>query len=158
VWAAATLLFGFHLALFAERWATGELLDPLAAGRWLAGAGLLAGLALLRRSGVSIWWGRRAAVLWVLVFFLHGSVGNPAVAGAETAEAGVETTFILVVLPTAGAAAAVLGIGLLVLLAFHRRCLVAPPVARLAAGPVSPSAGTPDAHSPALWARPPPRR
>lgn len=69
-------LAGFHGWLFVAHAAEGRLEDPWLIFRWVASASLIVALALLRRSGASVW-GRKGIAIWVLAALLHG----PAVAG-----------------------------------------------------------------------------
>lgn len=64
-------LVGFHAWRFVVRAFEGQLLAPDVALRWGAGLVLFAALAALRRLGVPMFRGRKAAVLWTLVFLLH---------------------------------------------------------------------------------------
>ena len=88
----------------------GQLLDPLVAARWLGAAALTAGLIALRRRGVSLVTGRRALVVWLLVVFLHWSA-KPAVTVADDGQPS--TSDLIFVVPST-AAAALVGLGLLV--------------------------------------------
>jgi hypothetical protein len=72
------LLVGFHLVLLAGDVAGGHLLDPAVAMQWLAAAALAGVLLAFRYVGVPLLWGRRAAVLWLLVLVLHGVAQPPA--------------------------------------------------------------------------------
>ena len=88
---AAGLIAGltlYHGLLLGQRIADLTLLQPLVALRWGAAALLAIGLIQLQRSGVSLLWGRRALILWLLVLLLHaGSV--PAVGVQLLAEPGL---------------------------------------------------------------------
>jgi hypothetical protein len=84
-------LVGFHAWLFWAHAASGRLLEPGTAFRWIAGALILAGFLWLRRSGRLLTSDRRALVLWLLVALLHahaaGVSGNlPASAVPETVQ------------------------------------------------------------------------
>jgi len=74
---AALLLLGFHAWLLWQRLSGGSLLEPAIALRWAAALPMVAGLLLLRRYGASLFRGRRAAVLWLLVAVLHWSGAAP---------------------------------------------------------------------------------
>ena len=65
------LLVGLHGWLLAVHAWTGQLADPALALRWAAAAGLLAGLTVLHRRGLSLWSGRRAVAIWLLAAVLH---------------------------------------------------------------------------------------
>jgi hypothetical protein len=73
--AAARLTFvalaGFHAWRFVAQAFEGQLLTPDVALRWGAGLALVAAFVALRRVGVPVLQGRKAAVLWTLVFLLH---------------------------------------------------------------------------------------
>ena len=68
----------FHGQLLWQRWADGSLADLGVAAQWLASALLLAGLVLVRRHTGSLFRGRSAAVLWILVALLHALTGTTA--------------------------------------------------------------------------------
>ena len=73
VLASAGVLLGlFHVWLFAGQILDGRLDDPAQILRWLVAGGLVAGLAGLRRRGLSIVRGRPAATIWLLAALLHG--------------------------------------------------------------------------------------
>jgi hypothetical protein len=65
------VLLGFHAWRLVARALDGQLFEPGVALRWGAGIALLAGLAGLRRLGIPILHGRKAAVLWTLIVLLH---------------------------------------------------------------------------------------
>ena len=75
---AAGLVAGltvFHGQLLGQRIADLTLLEPLVALRWGAAALMVLGLVQMQRAGISVVWGRRALILWLLVLLLHaGSV------------------------------------------------------------------------------------
>lgn len=155
VWACAVLLSVFHAALFVERVATGQLLDPVEAARWATGFALVGASLVLRRSGVSLFWGRRALVFWTLVVFLHWN----ALASVETPrldDRRVDTSLVLVVLPAAGAVGAGIALGLLAVLGLTRRRDVHRPLARQFSVPSLTVAFPGVAAVLPLWARPPP--
>lgn len=66
------LLVVFHGWLFAGQILAGELADAAVILRWLAAAGLIAGLRQLHRSGSSVFFSRRGIALWLLAALLHG--------------------------------------------------------------------------------------
>ena len=109
VFALAALAL-FHVSLLWTRLVDGQLLDPLVAVRWLGAAALTGGLIALRRRGVSLVTGRRALVVWLLVVLLHWSA-TPAVAVAYDGQPS--TSELIFVVPST-AAAALVGLGLLV--------------------------------------------
>jgi hypothetical protein len=65
------LLLAFHAWRLVARALDGQLFEPGVTLRWAAGAALLAALVALRRLGFPLLHGRKAAVLWTLVFLLH---------------------------------------------------------------------------------------
>lgn len=69
-------LVAFHLWLFWTRALAGELLDPARALTWSAAGLLLGALLALRRMGIPVLWGRKAAVFWLLVALLHWSAAR----------------------------------------------------------------------------------
>jgi hypothetical protein len=107
---AALGLILFHVGLLVADTIGGRLLDPVVGTRWLAGLALFVLLLALRRLGVSLLWGRRAAVLWLLVVLLHGSVGleaePPGATARPTAEGMVLAIAPVLTLGFAGLAAA----------------------------------------------------
>ncbi len=67
----------FHSQLLWQRIATLTLFEPLVALRWSAAALLLAGFVVLQRSGVSVIWGHKALILWLLVLLCHAGTMSP---------------------------------------------------------------------------------
>jgi hypothetical protein len=67
----------FHAALLWARVSAGRLADPQVGLRWAGAAALMAALVMLRRQGVSLFWGRRALVFWLLVLLLHAGITAP---------------------------------------------------------------------------------
>lgn len=108
----------FHVALFWNHIGEGRLLDPAVATRWGIGALLLLALAALRRAGVSLLWGRRALVVWVLVALLHWTAA-PAADGGAAARGGA-MALLLVDFP-AGASVTLLAASLLLLILLRAR-------------------------------------
>jgi hypothetical protein len=106
---AAAALAIFHVSLFWSRIADGQLLDPMIAARWIGGGGLVAALVALRRRGVSLLGGRQALIVWLLVVLLHWSVTPRIDVGDPGQSTTTEVTFVL----PSTAAAAFVGIGLL---------------------------------------------
>jgi hypothetical protein len=77
-------LASFHVWLLVTQFGTGTISDPDVAFRWVAGALILTGFALLRRLGIPLLWGRRAVVLWLFVVLLHlHAFGSPTDWAAE---------------------------------------------------------------------------
>ena len=64
-----------HANLLWQRVTDGSLADLAVAGQWLASALLVAGLVVVRRRTGSLFRGREAAVLWILVALLHALTG-----------------------------------------------------------------------------------
>ncbi|MCZ6506759.1 MAG: hypothetical protein O7A98_03465 [Acidobacteria bacterium] len=67
----------FHGQLLWHRWADGSLADLGVAAQWLASALLVVALVLVYRRNASLFRGREAAVVWVLVALLHGMAAVP---------------------------------------------------------------------------------
>lgn len=80
--ASAAALILLHLSIFWDQLASGRLVDPLVALKWVGSGALCAALILLRRSGVPLFWGRKAFVVWLLVALLHVGTAGPAQADA----------------------------------------------------------------------------
>lgn len=68
----------FHGQLLWQRFVNGSFVDLGVAAQWLASGLLLVGLLLVRRRTGSLFRGRDAAVLWILVALLHALTGLPA--------------------------------------------------------------------------------
>jgi hypothetical protein len=108
--AAGALLALFHVWLFAGQILDGRLDDPALLLRWVAAAGLLAGLVALRRRGLSMVRGRPAATIWLLAALLHG----PALAARVDAVGTLGLPEVAATLSqVAVAAIAAIGLGLL---------------------------------------------
>ncbi|MDA1306181.1 MAG: hypothetical protein O2917_02815 [Acidobacteria bacterium] len=69
---AGIALAVFHVWLFAGQVWSGAIGDPGLLVRWLVAAGLIVGLAALKRQGESLVRGRKAVAMWVLAALLHG--------------------------------------------------------------------------------------
>ena len=77
-------LGALHIAVLFRRVADGTLLRPLVMAQWLVALGLLTAAEYLRRRGVSVLRGRKAAAFWIVVALMHGIVtlpGGPGVVG-----------------------------------------------------------------------------
>jgi hypothetical protein len=83
--AAGAALGLLHVWIFWDQLASGRLLEGASALRWTSAAALCAVLETLRRRGVSLWWGRQAFSVWLLVALLHAWSASPATAGADMA-------------------------------------------------------------------------
>lgn len=68
----------FHALLLWQRVADQTLFEPLVGLRWLGSLALVLAWFTLQRRGIPLLWGRRAAVLWLLVLLLHVSLPAPA--------------------------------------------------------------------------------
>lgn len=108
---AAAYLVALHAELLWQRITSQTLLEPLVVLKWAGAAALVAALLRLRSAGVSVWRGRRAVVLWMLVLLLHAGTAVPAAGElaadlASPAEAG-----LLFVLPLCVSVATVFELG-----------------------------------------------
>ncbi len=66
----------FHSQLLWQRIASFTLFEPLVALRWSVAGLLVVGFVTLGRAGVSVIWGHKALILWLLVLLCHaGAVG-----------------------------------------------------------------------------------
>jgi hypothetical protein len=147
---AGVTLVAFHGWLFASQLAAGALADPGLVFRWLAAAGVVAALTMVRRRGMSLW-SRPGVAVWVLAALLHG----PAVASDIGADA--------IALPetVASAVQQLISVSALAITLWMLAGLLARREHRASAGfVVSPSlAGmSGDGFSPPYSSRPPPRR
>jgi hypothetical protein len=149
------LLVVFHLWLFArDAWA-GQLLDFGLLARWTVAAGLVWGLAVLRRQGASMVRGRKAVAIWVLAALLHGPALAGRVAVPDLPVAPVAAAWLVPAIVGTAAAA-----GLLILLGLAgswRQRLALAPRRQHRSLTRSPGALAPGAHLP-FAQRPPPRR
>lgn len=115
--ASGGLLVLFHAWLLGHQLWDGQLLEPGLAFRWLVAAGLVAALAVLRRRGGSLVWGRQAVSIWLLAALLHG----PAVAEAGLHPDSPALPEAVTALVQIAAASAALGLGLLLVAALLGR-------------------------------------
>jgi hypothetical protein len=111
------LLVLFHAWLFGSQMWEGQLADPVLALRWLVAAGLVAGLAGLRRQGASMFWGRKAVSIWLLAALLHG----PSVADSSLAHESPALPEVVTALVQLAAASVAVGLGLTLLALLVRR-------------------------------------
>ena len=81
--AAGAALVLLHAWIFWDQLASGRLLEGASALRWTGAMALCAVLDTLRRRGVSLWWGRQAFCVWLLVALLHAWSASPATAGTD---------------------------------------------------------------------------
>jgi hypothetical protein len=110
------------------------MLEPAIVLRWSGALALLIGLAVLRRTGVSLAGDRRSLAVWLLVALLHWN-GGPL--PATITDAPVDSSAVLLMLPTAAAALVGIGAALASLVAPRRTfpslaclCTVGPRAAR----------------------------
>lgn len=116
----------FHLYLFWDRLAAGDLLDPSIALRWLSAAGLVLALVLLRRMRIPLTTGRKACVVWLLVVLLH-AYGRGAPVLQQPPVDGFDASVVFVLPSTF----AVIGLGLLCALDARRRLAAVATVDRI---------------------------
>lgn len=98
---ALTVLVAFHAWLLWTHLVGGKALEPQTAVRWIVAAVVLVGFRALQRHGLSLFWGKRAVVLWLLVVVIHCHAvwsGEPI-----TAELGVPETITMLAQLTAPA-------------------------------------------------------
>ncbi len=68
----------FHGRMLWQRVASFSLFEPWVALRWAAAALLLGAFVSLQRTGISVLWGHKALILWLLVLLCHaGAVAPP---------------------------------------------------------------------------------
>lgn len=68
---ALTVMVAFHAWLLWTHLIGGKTLEPRTAVRWIVAAVVLVGFRALQRRGLSLFWGKRAVVLWLLVVVIH---------------------------------------------------------------------------------------
>jgi len=107
----------FHAWLLGSQLWAGQLAEPGLLLRWAVAAALVIALVGLRRSGASVFWGRKAVSVWLLAALLHG----PALAGAQTGlESPALPEAVTIVIQIASASVMLgLGLALLAALAAH---------------------------------------
>ena len=105
----AAYLVALHAELLWQRIASQTLLEPLVALKWGAAAVLVAALLRLRSAGVSLWRGRRAVVVWMLVLLLHAGAAGPAPGELAADQGGASG--LLLVLPLCASVATVFELG-----------------------------------------------
>lgn len=150
------LLVYFHALLFWQRLSDLTLFEPGVALHWLGSLALLFGSYMLRRRGVPLLWGRRAAVLWLLVLLLHVSLPAPVHLEPATLFEPDSAASGLLVLPAA-AGLALLAVRLLRALRRAFRRAAAGPAARHRVRPGPPRlARVSSGFASARFARPPP--
>lgn len=146
------LLTAFHVWLLAAHAASGRLFEPAVAVRWLAGLLLVAGFLGLRRLGIPLVRGRKAAVLWTLVVLLHwhAAISKP----AADEPPGFPTAAVIVAPVTIASAA--LAVGLLVWLVARRPAAADQRPSRWSTVTTAAAGVATPARVPALAPRPPP--
>jgi hypothetical protein len=114
--AAGAALAVLHVWIFWDQLASGRLLEGASALRWTGAVALCAVLDTLRRRGVSLWWGRQAFSVWLLVALLHAWSASPATAGTDLAsrDPANEAAATFLVPVTALALASLVGLLLIV--------------------------------------------
>ena len=75
--AAGAALALLHIWIFWDQLSGGRLLEGASALRWTGALILCGALGVLRRRGVSLWWGRQAFSVWLLVALLHAWSASP---------------------------------------------------------------------------------
>ena len=145
--AAAATLVVLHVSILWDRVAQGRLTEPAVALRWLAALVLMVALLALRRRGVSLLWGRRALVFWLLVLLLHAGAAVP-----QDPTPRLAPEHLLFVVPAVAGPACLL---LVLLLTLVSRALAGPAVS-LARGATCASPALRGGFLPALASRPPP--
>lgn len=93
---ATAALVVFHLWLLGTHILTGRLLEPDVLLRWAAAGIVAAALAALHRRHRSLFWGRQAIVLWLLVVLIHGHAAWTGDAGSALPDALPETAAALI--------------------------------------------------------------
>ena len=110
--AAGAALVLMHVWIFWDQLTSGRLLAGASGLRWTGALLLCAALDALRRRGVSLWWGRQAFSVWLLVALLHVWSGSPSTSTVDLAAGDpvqdAAATFLLPV--TAMALASVAGL------------------------------------------------
>jgi hypothetical protein len=113
--AAGAALALMHVWIFWDQLTSGRLLAGASALRWTGALVLCAALDALRRRGISLWWGRRAFSLWLLVGLLHSWSASPSTSTLDRAASDpVQEAAATFLLPLTGVAVASLA-GLLII-------------------------------------------
>ncbi len=148
---ATAVLVVFHLWLLWTHIVTGRLLEPDVLLRWAVAAFVAAALLALYRLHLSLFWGRRAVVLWLLVVLIHGHAAWSGQTQLALADALPEAVAALM---PVGAVAATVLLVVAAARAGERRVAslprLAPVAARFATGP------RPGSAPPPFSPRPPP--
>lgn len=141
----------FHAWLLGSQLWDGQLAEPGLVLRWAIAAGLVGALVGLRRSGGSIFWGRKAVSIWLLAALLHG----PAMAGEHAGYESPAIPEVVTAVIQIAAASLMAGLGLALLAAMAAR-LFAAPRRRLRPVPVRVSRAHDSRFHPRFAPRPPP--
>ena len=124
--AAGAALTLMHVWIFWDQLTSGRLLAGASALRWTGALMLCAALNTLRRRGVSLWWGRQAFSVWLLVALLHAWSASPPTSILDLAAGDpmqdAAATFLL---PVTGVALASLA-GLLIIAGLRQWSPVSP--------------------------------
>jgi hypothetical protein len=124
--AAGAALALMHVWIFWDQLSSGRLLAGAAALRWTGALILCAALDALRRRGVSLWWGRQAFSVWLLVALLHAWSASPRTSTLDQAPGDpVQDAAATFLLPVTGLALLSLA-GLLIVVGLRRRSPVSP--------------------------------
>ena len=118
--AAGVLLALMHVWIFWDQLTSGRLAGGSAL-RWTGAVVLCAALDALRRRGVSLWWGRQAFSVWLLVALLHAWSGSPSTSTLDAAGGDpVQDAAAVFLLPVSAMALTVVA-GLLVVAGLRTR-------------------------------------
>jgi hypothetical protein len=119
--AAGAALALMHVWIFWGQLTSGRLLMGTSALRWTGALVLCAALDALRRRGVSLWWGRQAFSVWLLVALLHAWSASPSASTLDgTAGGPMQDAAATFLLPVTGVALASLA-GLLIIASLRTR-------------------------------------
>ena len=124
--AAGAALTLMHVWIFWDQLTSGRLLAGASGLRWTGALMLCAALNALRRRGVSLWWGRQAFSVWLLVALLHAWSASPRTSTLDQAPGDpVQDAAATFLLPVTGLALVSLA-GLLIIVGLRRRSPVSP--------------------------------
>ena len=115
---AGALLALFHVWLFAGQAWDGQLADPALILRWAAAGAIVAALFALRRTGASMFRGRKTVAIWLLAALLHGPAAARHIEGLGEPAL---PEFVATLTQIAVASGAALGLGWLLARAIVRR-------------------------------------
>ena len=143
----------FHAWLLGSQVWHGQLAEPGLLLRWAVAGALVIAFVGLRRSGASIFWGRKAVSVWLLAALLHG----PALAGEHTGLESPALPEAVTVVIQIASASVMLGLGLALLAALAAR-LYSDRRARLRPAPIRSRSGSNPYPLHRFAPRPPPVR